>query len=554
MNQKKILLIFFFISLKIYSQSTSDLRLSLEIDSLIKKDQWNLVHYKLSNENIKFKRLSNYNIKYDLLIRIDSATVLYENGKFSDAEKSVLHFLDLIQKNKKKITCSYYETLKHLAIIRLFYIEKRKGNTAKALRYIHELSKGMNPIYKKKQLIFFATAYVDIRNYTKGIELLDMHLNDIRYDTENKLYPVFLKAKETATTYNTKSDAFINWYQDTGEKRFLDSSRHNYEKAYSLMKNAPYFSAYSKALYKYRKAQTALLKKQYNLSLYLFNECEKDSVLMQKNFSREAVWLGKAEIFTNLKKNDLASWYLGKLSANINHSKCSYVNKLKTYHLLSVNFEHLGDIQNAYKYAKLSLVELQKENIQKNKDFFFLGIFEKNEIENVSKEILSKRNKNILFTFLYSLIIFIFLYIMYTRYGKKNNKRNADTITNKKNTAISAIEEELAGRILIRLEQLELKKEFLSNDFKLANLAKQLNTNTAYLSQIINHYKSKTFSEYVNNLRMNYILKELEINPVIRKYNIEVISREIGYKSCTTFIKVFKQRTKMIPSDYIKRL
>lgn len=560
---KKILVIFFFISVKIYSQSLTDLKDSHEIDSLIKKDQWDLVHHKLSNENINFKRLSKYNTKYDLLIRIDSASSLYGKGKFSEAEKSVFTFLDLLQKNKNKIAFSYYEALKHIAVTRLFYIEKRKGNIALGLKYLNNLTIGMSPVYKKKQLIFFAVAYIELRNYKKGIDLLSIHLNDIYNDREDRLYTKFLKAKEIAAAYNTKSDAFINWYKDTGAIKFLDSAEQNYEKAYQLMKNSGNFSLYSKALHRSRKAQIALLKKEYNLSLSLFNDCEKDSVLMKKSFSKEIVWISKAEIYTNLKKSDLAFKYLRKLTTDIQDSKCSYENKLKVYYLLSINYERNGNNEMAYKYAKLSLSEINKENAQKNTGNFFMGIYEKEEIKNISEETLKKNNNNLFIFFASLILIFTLFYIIY--YQKRKNKD--EIIKNKSLYKIglntqnddyqkphTPIENDTVSNILLKLDSLELKKKFLSNSFKLVNVAKQMNTNTTYLSQIINQYKGVSFSEYVNNLRINYILTELEKNPVIRKYNIEVISKEIGYKSCTTFINAFKKRVHMTPSEYIKKL
>ncbi|WP_089734473.1 helix-turn-helix domain-containing protein [Chryseobacterium jejuense] len=40
----------------------------------------------------------------------------------------------------------------------------------------------------------------------------------------------------------------------------------------------------------------------------------------------------------------------------------------------------------------------------------------------------------------------------------------------------------------------------------------------------------------------------------MRKYTIQTIAEEVGYKSSTTFIKAFKDRVKMTPSDYIKQL
>ncbi|MBB6371137.1 helix-turn-helix domain-containing protein [Chryseobacterium shigense] len=560
---KNILIVFFFVSLKVYSQKNPDLKASQEIDSLIKKDQWDLVDFRLGNENINFKRISKYNLKYDLLIKLDSASVLYQKGEFAEAERSVLHSLELIQENKKNLDFSYYEALRHIAITRLFYVEKRKGNITQGLKYLNDLSKGMSPVYKKKQEIFFAVAYIELRNYKKGIDLLNTRLNDIRNDTDNILYAKFLKVKEIATTYNTKSDAFIKWYKDTGETKFLDSAQYNYEKAYQLMKDSPAFSAYSRALHTCRKANTTLLKKQYALSLSLFNECEKDPVLMQKNFSREAVWLGKAEVYTFLKKNDSAFQYLKKLDNVIKDAKCTYETKLKVYHLLSINYENLGNSKEAYKYAKLSLSEIEKENIQKNSGNVFLGIYEQQEIKNISEEMLTRNNKKNFLIIACLLFMGIIFYVVYSYNRKKKgvlgireNDKNMDIlpVAGKKSVAVPVIEDELISNILVKLESLESKKRFLSNNFKLVNIAKQLNTNTAYLSQIINQHKEVSFSEYVNNLRINYILNELEMNPQLRKYTIQTISEEIGYKSSTTFTKAFKERTGMTPSDYIRQL
>lgn len=129
-----------------------------------------------------------------------------------------------------------------------------------------------------------------------------------------------------------------------------------------------------------------------------------------------------------------------------------------------------------------------------------------------------------------------------------------EDFTIEKNKKSIIVEDKVVNRILNNLDLLESKKEFLSQNFKLTSMAKQLNTNTAYLSKILNEHKGISFSEYINDLRINYVLKELEQNAIFRKYTIQTISEEIGYKSSTTFIKAFKDRTEMTPSQYIKKL
>ncbi|MBB4806850.1 AraC-like DNA-binding protein [Chryseobacterium defluvii] len=567
--KKLLLILIFFIPIKIYLQEISDLKASREIDSLIKKDQWELAHFKLSNENIKFKRLSKYELNYDILIKLDSASALYRKGKYEESKKALLQTMNFIESNKNRLSLSNYEGLKHMGMTTLFYTEKRLGNVAQGLKYLSFFSRGISPVYIKKQRLYFAIAHIELGDYKKGIDLLRIRLNDVRMDTTHVLYNKIITEKEIATTYNTIADTYIKWYKDTGEKKFLDSSQINYEKAYSAVKKAPLISQYSKALHINRLANIALLKKQYKYSLSLYNICENDSSLMEKGFSREAIWLGKAENYTFLKKTDSAFYYIHKLYDEKADSKLAYDIQLKIYHLLSINYENLGDNKNAYKFAKLSLSEIQKKKVRDDSGNIFLGMYEQQQIKSISDEMLKENKKNILL--LIALIVLtcsgiIFYAVDRQKKRKKKalleiqkrqekfNIANIDPAADEKTETPLIIEDELVNRILKKIELMESGEKFLSNKFKLANVAKQLNTNTAYLSQIINQHKGMSFSEYVNTLRIDYVLKELQENPKFRKYTIQTISEEVGYKSPTTFINSFKSRVNMTPSSYIKQL
>ena len=564
---KRLLIVHaFLIGLKIFSRNTADQKFSAETDDLIKKDRMDLVNINLNNENIKFKRPSEYSLRYDLLIKLDSVSALYKKGGYLNAEKGYLTILNKIENDKTQLTSADYESLKHIGISGLFYIEKRLGNVSQGLKYLQFFSKGINSVQKKKQRLFFAVANIELGNYKKGIQTLNLRINDILLDTEDVLYSHSSKPEEIALTYNAKGDAFIKWFKDTGKKTYLDSSKINYEKAYKVLKSLPDYSQYSKSVLIDHLANIALLKKQYLYSLSLYNTCEKDSLLMKENFSSEAIWLGKAEIYTFLNKTDSAFYYISKLNNKVNHT---YESKLKMYHLMSINYENTGDHKNAYKFAKLSLAEMEKKKNWDNSGHTFLRMNEQQEIKFLSEEML---NKNKRYSFLsIALIILIFsiiiLYIIY-----RNNKRKKiifselpqkiDEINNSNMYPLMAqkeevpliIEDELVRRILKKITLMELDKKFLSNDFKLSHIAKQVNTNTTYLSQIINQHKGMTFSEYVNDLRISYILKELSENPKLRKYTIKTISEEIGYKSASTFINAFKNRANMTPSYYIQLL
>lgn len=85
-------------------------------------------------------------------------------------------------------------------------------------------------------------------------------------------------------------------------------------------------------------------------------------------------------------------------------------------------------------------------------------------------------------------------------------------------------------------------------------MAKKLNTNTAYLSQYFNQVMQKTFSEYTQELRIQYVLQKLVDAPYFRKYTLQAIAEEVGYKDAKTFVRVFKKQTGLSPNYYIEKL
>jgi AraC-like DNA-binding protein len=85
-------------------------------------------------------------------------------------------------------------------------------------------------------------------------------------------------------------------------------------------------------------------------------------------------------------------------------------------------------------------------------------------------------------------------------------------------------------------------------------MAKKLKTNRSYLSQIIKMHKKKKFNAYINDLRITYTINRLQTDTKFCKFSVASIAKEVGYKSDYSFVKHFKERTKVKPSDYIKKI
>ncbi len=164
-------------------------------------------------------------------------------------------------------------------------------------------------------------------------------------------------------------------------------------------------------------------------------------------------------------------------------------------------------------------------------------------------------------------LLLLFYYIRRQRVFKKRFKRLMEQqekvetklkppIANEVETTsqVLDISEEIVADIMIALEIFERENQFLSTKVKLTGLAKVCNTNSTYLSKVINLKKGKNFSTYINELRIQYSFNELQTNSVFRKYTIKAIAGECGFKSAESFSKAFYKKNGIYPSYYIKQL
>lgn len=113
---------------------------------------------------------------------------------------------------------------------------------------------------------------------------------------------------------------------------------------------------------------------------------------------------------------------------------------------------------------------------------------------------------------------------------------------------------ELKKLILDNLKEFEDKEGYLKNNVTTHSLAKEINTNSKYLSQIVNHRYGYSFTRYLNTLRINYAIKRLDVDPRFRKYTIKAIAQEIGFAKADSFNRVFKKITGMPFSLFLKEL
>ncbi|WP_312766005.1 helix-turn-helix domain-containing protein [Epilithonimonas sp.] len=115
------------------------------------------------------------------------------------------------------------------------------------------------------------------------------------------------------------------------------------------------------------------------------------------------------------------------------------------------------------------------------------------------------------------------------------------------------LNEEMVNHILMKLKCFEEKSGFTENGLTINKLAHKLNTNSAYLSQIINEYKGVNFNRYLSELRINYITNKLYNDRVFLNYKIETLAEKCGIASRTNFSNLFQEINGIRPTDFIKK-
>lgn len=144
----------------------------------------------------------------------------------------------------------------------------------------------------------------------------------------------------------------------------------------------------------------------------------------------------------------------------------------------------------------------------------------------------------------FSFSFYISLLLVY--YAK--NKTLMSVINKEK--YINKIDEKLVIEIEEKINILfETKKIYTNPDLTLSILAKELNVRPQLLSQFINDNLNKSFTQFINEYRIEEAKRLLKEGT---QFKIDAIGFESGFNSSSTFYSSFKKFTGTTPSNYQK--
>ena len=242
-----------------------------------------------------------------------------------------------------------------------------------------------------------------------------------------------------------------------------------------------------------------------------------------------------------------------------------------TYSLLNYYYKDQKNQKNQIKYLtklitvdsliKVKYGDLDNEIIKKYDTSNLIS--EKEDLIKFLKKEKNTSQKTTLAFIIISVLAFSFTfyflrknYILKKRFQSvieqiNGSKKSKENLLKVESTGIS---KDLTEKILKGLEKFEKSQRFLKKKYTLNSLAKELNTNSTYLSKVINLEKDTNFANYLNNLKIDYAINRLSNDKQFRLYTIKAISEESGFNNQLTFSIAFHKKTKLQPSYFIKQL
>lgn len=135
-----------------------------------------------------------------------------------------------------------------------------------------------------------------------------------------------------------------------------------------------------------------------------------------------------------------------------------------------------------------------------------------------------------------------------------NTEKESDdlifNIDNIKKYSTSALSDSQKNDLIIRINALmEHDKFFTKNNLSVDDIAKSLETNSKYISQIINETYNKNFYNYINHFRIEEA-KRMLVSDLNEKYSIMGIAQSVGFLSKSSFNTAFKKHTGLTPSEF----
>ncbi|MEO8534074.1 MAG: helix-turn-helix domain-containing protein [Flavobacterium sp.] len=526
----------------------------------------------LSNNN-RHKSFANVALAYLFQLKDNSA-------KSKEKYKLAFQYLDKMPESREKIQLKSY--LYNYGGL----IESSKGNFSAALENYQNGMKISVEIDDIIQIVKFKSNIAFINDAIGNHQLAIKNLKQIN-DFIDKNESFYTKDQfHTIKSNNnlTLAGSYESWYmKNQNQTKLLDSAAYFYKKTVSYSQDLPMNNIAAKIslgnVY-YMKDDFKNAEKTYYNIVFFAKQNNLSTQYKIANYN-----LGN--LYYETKKYDRALVFFKKVDSVslVDNKKDESFLKSNYYQAKIYNIKKEPEL--AFTHSKIYLDNYEKSEAKLNNEAlevnYKLGTGDlSNEMIIIQKkyenDVLLNKALKVFYVLLVIGIVFLLIKNIRDK-NKAHKKMNAlieefkanlekkenpqteiavmeqeeDVLLKKENANLS-IDEAKENKIVEKLLALENKLEYLNADFTLSYVAKKIKTNTTYLSYVVNKRFGKSFGEYSNELKINYVINEMITNHMYRKYSTQAIAESVGFKNAVSFAKSFRKRTGVSPAQFANNI
>ncbi|WP_062060318.1 helix-turn-helix domain-containing protein [Aquimarina longa] len=484
----------------------------------------------VTEEVSKIVKQSTYPETYSDINTLKSY-IYTERGEYDLALEKGLELLDIAEKSNDE-----YALMRAYASLSHYYL--RIENYSKALSYC---LKGLHYVIKLRKIRYIYPKIDEIARMTAK-------LNDTERALETYAFYLEIEKKISPPGSYIQSVVYMNMAD-------IYISNNAYDNAQNYLSKALVLNYENN--YKFRVPRALILQAELFLKT-------KDTVNSIINYEKSIEAAESINAFDVVKSNSA-------ILANL-YKKTNQLSK--AYEYKTIHNSIRDSLFNNEMEQKIIILETRRK---------IKEVTQKKKILELENEAQKAKSNFILLLLIFILIIVAFIVFSYLKVKSKNRllylrtieltkvqlemeeklnelenakailKEDTNNDTSLKSSK-TTIDNDVKNIILNKLEKLEKELFFIDPNCSLRQVAQLLKTNPKYLSQVINQEKKSNFNNYINELRINYLLSRLLKDEDFRNSKLSYVAASIGYNNLNTFNAAFKKRQGILPSYFINEL
>lgn len=223
---------------------------------------------------------------------------------------------------------------------------------------------------------------------------------------------------------------------------------------------------------------------------------------------------------------------------------------------LSEQYHLIGNEEQSASYHQRYIEMMDKTHTNQLShiaELNYISQLEKKEKRTQELEQRQRLHELIILVGIFVLIVVLTSAILLWKKNRKVTRTEADEQSLRKTYSRSSLNDEQRESLILRIEEtLNDAGVICQQDFTLNKLAKLINSNTTYTSQVINEKYGMTFSNLLGKCRVKIACQWMDNPERYGNITIEAIASGTGFKSRTTFVNAFKRETGLKPSEYLR--